>query len=480
MPGKVSRGVDTGSLASRAPRAVRAAMTAAYRAAIAAVDPCAAAMRALAIDRGAARVSIRGMRRTVALPIRDGLLVVGAGKGAAGLAAGVERELGSIVVDGLVIVPPGYERRLARIAVAFGSHPVPDATSVAATRRLLRMLDRHPRASVLVLLTGGASSLLALPARGLTLADVRGAGRWLLASGIDIAAANAVRKHLSAISGGRLAERLIARRSAALVVSDVPGNDPAVIGSGPTVGDPTTFADALSSVRDVATARLLPPRVRRRLEDGARGRADETPKPGSPAARACPTMVVAGNGSACAGVAAWGRSAGFRSVVVRRRPFTGATNDVARQIVRALRVCGARARGRLPTLWIGGGETTVRLPGDAGKGGRNQSLAAAVACELAGVAGWALLAAGTDGIDGPTDAAGGFADGSSARRALRTGRTLAEALDRHDVYPTLGALGDLFRPGPTGTNVADVVIALVWKDRGWRLPRRVIQASSRR
>lgn len=131
-------------------------------------------------------------------------------------------------------------------------------------------------------------------------------------------------------------------------------------------------------------------------------------------------------------------------------------------------------------LWVAGGETTVRLGRRAGQGGRNQSLAAAVACELAGVSGWALLAAGTDGIDGPTDAAGAFADGSSARRARRTGRTLAQALAHHDVYPTLRALGDLHRPGPTGTNVADLVIALVWKDRGWRLPRRVIQTRGRR
>src|SRR6185436_19684993 len=122
-----------------------------------------------------------------------------------------------------------------------------------------------------------------------------------------------------------------------------------------------------------------------------------------------------------------------------------------------------------------GGETTVRLGANAGRGGRNQALAAAIASELDGMEGVALLAAGSDGIDGPTDAAGAFADGSSARRALRTGRCLPEALGRHDVYPTLAALGDLFRPGPTGTNVADLVIALVWKDHGWRLPQRVIQ-----
>jgi hydroxypyruvate reductase len=129
---------------------------------------------------------------------------------------------------------------------------------------------------------------------------------------------------------------------------------------------------------------------------------------------------------------------------------------------------------------IAGGETTVRLDGTAGRGGRNQELAVAVAAELAGLRGWAILAAGTDGIDGPTDAAGAFADGTTQARALRIGRPLAAALGRHDVYPCLAALGDLFAPGPTGTNVADLVIALVWKDRGWRLPLRVIQTTGRR
>ena len=470
MPGKVTR----------APRAVRDALTAAYRAAIAAVDPRPVAARALAIDRSGECVRVRGARRTIVLPIADGVVVVGAGKGAAGLAAGVEAVLGAAVIDGLVIVPPGYDRPLARIAIAFGSHPVPDATSVAATRRLLATLERHPCASVLVVLTGGASSLLVLPAPGLTLTDVGRTGRWLLASGIDIAGANAVRKHLSAITGGWLAARLGGRAAAALVVSDVPGDDPAVVGSGPTVADPTTYAEALALVRAVPSAVALPVRVRRRLEEGACGREPETPKPGSAAGRACPTLLVAGTVTARAGVAAWARRTGFGAVVVRRRALAGTTADVAREIAHAVRRCRARHRGSLPMLWVAGGETTVRLGRRAGQGGRNQSLATAVACELAGVPGWALLAAGTDGIDGPTDAAGAFADGSSAQRARRTGRTLAQALAHHDVYPTLRALGDLHRPGPTGTNVADLVIALVWKDRGWRLPRRVIQTRGRR
>jgi hydroxypyruvate reductase len=414
------------------------------------------------------------------LPLRHGIVVVGAGKGAAGLAAGVEDVLGDHIVDGLVIVPPGYECPLGRVAVVHGSHPIPDRRSHAATHRLLATLARRPRAAVLVVLTGGASSLLAARAPGLTLGDERRLGAWLLASGIDIAGMNAVRKHCSAIGGGRLAERLVGRSAAAIVLSDVPGDDLSVIGSGPTVADPTTYADALAAVRAGGRATTLPVRVRRHLERGGRGDVTETPKAGSAAARACPTLLVAGNATACAGAAAWARGAGLRTIVTVARPFAGDTTAVARAMARSIRRVRGRMRGTLPALVIAGGETTVRLGANSGRGGRNQALAAAIAGALEGMDGVALLAAGSDGIDGPTDAAGAFADGSSARRALRTGRSLPEALRRHDVHPTLAALGDLFRPGPTGTNVADLVIALVWKDRGWRLPRRVIQPTSRR
>ncbi|MCC6766995.1 MAG: DUF4147 domain-containing protein [Deltaproteobacteria bacterium] len=455
-------------------------LVAAYRAAVAAVDPRTVAASALALDRERERLVVRARGRRVVLPLGGGLVVIGAGKGAAGLAAGAEAVVGSRVVDGCVIVPPGYERPLARVAIAHGSHPVPGAASVAATRRMLATLARHPRAAVLVVLTGGASSLLVLPAAGLSLADVRRAGAWLLASGIDIAGANAIRKHLSAVTGGRLAARLVGRAAAAVVVSDVPGDDLAVIGSGPTVADPSTFRCATVLARRIGLAPELPAAVRRHLARGARGEIAETPKPGSPAGRACPTILLAGNATACAHAAAWGRHAGFSRIVVRRAPLVGATADAARAVVRGLRTAAARARAGSPVLWIAGGETTVRLGGASGKGGRNQALALAVARELADVDGWALLAAGTDGIDGPTDAAGGFVDGASAGRAMRLGRTLARALDRHDAYPLLAALGDLFRPGPTGTNVADLVIAIVWKDRGWRLPGRVIEAKSRR
>lgn len=475
MPGKVSRRADG---AVRAPRAVRAALRAAYAAAVSAVEPAAAARAALAV-RGS-RLVIRAGATRVTLPLAHGLVVVGAGKGAAGLAAGVETVAGRHVLAGCVAVPAGYERRLTRIAVVRASHPVPDRRSTDAARRVCALVARHPRAAVLVVLTGGASSLLALPADDVTLADLQRTDAWLLASGIDIAGMNAVRKHLSAIGGGRFAERLVGRAAAALVVSDVPSDDLAVIGSGPTVADPTTYADALAVVRGAGRSQMLPGRVRRRLAAGAAGRRAETPKPGSASARACPTVLVAGNATARAGAAAWARAAGCGAVVVVRRPLTGDVAEVARAVARMIRRVRASCRGSLPALLVAGGETTVRLSKVVGRGGRNQELAAALALELTAVAGCALLAAGTDGVDGPTDAAGAFVDGATAARAARRGWALPKAIARHDVYPAWAALGDLFRPGATGTNVADLVIALVWKDCGWRLPRRVLQSTGRR
>ena len=460
--------------AVRAPRSVRRALAAAFDAAIAVVDPLAVARAALTIE--GSRLVVRAGHARTTLSLRHGVVVIGAGKGAAGLAAGVEAVLGTGIVDGMVIIPPGYERGLAHVRLALGSHPVPDARSVHATRRMLGILDRHSDAAVLVLLTGGASSLLAAPAPGLTLADTRRAGEWLLANGVDIARMNAVRKHLSAVTGGRLAARLVGRSAAALVVSDVPGDDLAVIGSGPTVADPTTYADALAVVdpRGVGT------RVHRHLARGAAGQLDETPKPGSRAARACPTLLVAGNGTAQTGVAMWARAHRIARVVRLRRPVVGDGAAAARFMARTIRRARTAARGPYPTLIVAGGETTVCLDATSGRGGRNQELATAVAAELAGEPGWAILCAGTDGIDGPTRAAGAFTDGATAARARRAGRPLADALRRHDVHPCLAALGDLFAPGPTGTNVAALTIALVWKDRGWRLPGRVIQPSSRR
>lgn len=469
-----------------APTAVRATLAALFSAALAALEPTRLVRRVLGRRAGAVvLVDPRHGRRPLVLTsgvqpgsvhagaVAPGVLVVGAGKGAAGLAAAVEATLGPSVVGGVIIVPAGCERPLARIALAIGGHPVPDRRSVAATARLLAAIAGAPSVAVLVLLTGGASSLLVAPAEGLTLADKRRTSALLLASGARIDEMNAVRKHLSAVKGGRLAERLAGRRAAALVVSDVPGDDPSVIASGPTVADPTTYADARRVLAAHGLDGRVPTRVLEHLERGIAGAVRETSKPGAPALMRMRTLVLASNATARAGAVAAARRRGYRIVVNVRRPLLGATAAAARAFAARIRRCQAKLRGPLPALLVAGGETTVQIGARAGRGGRNQEFALEVARALAGRSGWALLSAGTDGIDGPTDAAGAFVDGATLARAARAGWSVADAIARHDVFPLLGALGDLYRTGPTGTNVADLKLALVWKERGWRLPRAV-------
>jgi len=468
------------------PPAVRATLAALFSAALARLEPLHLVRRVLHRRAGAVVLTDprRGGRPAVlmadaqpgrgrAVAVAPGVVVVGAGKGAAGLAAAVEATLGASVAGGVVIVPAGCERPLARIALAVGGHPVPDRRSAAATARLLAAIAGAPGSPVLVLLTGGASSLLVAPAEGLTLADKRRTNALLLASGACIGEMNVVRKHLSAVKGGRLAEHLAGHRAATLVVSDVPGDDVSVIASGPTVGDPTTYADACRILAAHDLEGRVPARVLGHLERGMAGTVAETPKPGTPTLERMPTIVLASNATARAGTVAAARHRGFRLIVNVRRPLTGATADAASAFAARIRRCQATLRGSLPALLVAGGETTVQVGTRAGRGGRNQEFALEVARVLAGRAGWALLSAGTDGIDGPTDAAGAFADGTTLARAARAGRSIADALARHDAFPLLDALGDLYRTGPTGTNVADLKLALVWKERGWRLPRGV-------
>ncbi len=451
-------------------RASRRALTALFEAALARLEPSLLVDDLLVREHAALAPVLAHARRA-------GLLVVGAGKAAARIAAAVETALAPLVTGGLVIVPPGYTCPTRRVRVRLARHPLPDRRGAAATRALLTLVARHRRAAVLVVVSGGASSLLVLPARGLTLDDKRRAHALLLASGASIAEMNCVRAHLSGVKGGRLAACLAGRPAAGLVLSDVPGDDLAIVGSGPTVADRTTFGDALRVVRAYGIEERLPARVRRHLARCAHHRAGREVRPSTAAAMGAtvPTFLLAGNATACAAVARAARDHGFAPVVRLRRPLGGSTSHAARRLAARLRALRLAARGPLPAVLVAGGETTVRLSRrDAGgRGGRNQELALEVARLLAGERGWLLLCAGTDGIDGPTDAAGAIVDGETVARAVRAGRSVDEAMARHDVYPLLAAIGALYRPGPTGTNVADLAIGLAWRDRGWRAPARV-------
>jgi len=343
-----------------------------------------------------------------------------------------------------------------------GGHPVPDVDSFGAGRGLFRLLaalgeDDH----LLALVSGGGSACCEVPAGALSIADLVAAQQALLASGLPIDRVNAVRKHLSEVKGGGALRRTAARVTV-LVLSDVPGDDPAVVASGPFAADPSTYADALAAVRGLD----LPPPVLRHLEDGAAGSLAETVKPGDPRLSRVEHRLLAGTGAA-APVSAAGAAAGWlaaRGYAVERGALAGEASRAGRQLVAR----GRRLAGRRVALILGG-ETTVSLPAaGSGRGGRNQELALAAAGALAdapadgaAAGGERVLALATDGADGPTPAAGALVDGTTWRALGDAGAAPADALAGHDSHTALGRLpGVLLRPGITGTNLADVALYL--------------------
>jgi hydroxypyruvate reductase len=432
--------------------ALRRDARACFDAGLRAVEPGAALARALARD-GDTLVLRDAAGRELARH-RGPVCVVGAGKAALGMARAAAARLGAAIANGLVIVPHGdVTEAPGPIRVMTGAHPVPDAAGVVASDALLAVVRAaDPATLVLVLVSGGASALLAAPAEGLSLADAQAVTAALLAAGAEITALNAVRKHCSRLTGGRLAA---ATTSAAgcwgLVLSDVVGDDLASIGSGPTVADPTTFADALAVL---ARYGVTPPAaVDAHLRRGVAGSVAESPKPGDPRLARAYTRIVGRNADAVAAAAAEARARGYAITLVRE-PLAGDAAAAGERLAGMVRDLPGRGAVGL----VAGGETTVRAHA-GGVGGRSQHLAVAAAIHLEGTAA-ALLAAGTDGIDGPTDAAGGCVDGGTARRARAAGLEPAEALRATDSHRLLAATDDLVVTGPTGTNVADVVVAL--------------------
>jgi glycerate 2-kinase len=311
---------------------------------------------------------------------------------------------------------------------------------------------------VLFCLTGGASSLLVSPAPGLSLQDKLEVNRQLIASGADIYAINTVRKHLSRIKGGGLARWIFPAPLISFVLSDVIGDDLSTIGSGPTVPDPTTFADAWRVLEHFTLLDQIPSSARQYLRKGLDGMCPETPKPGDAIFTNVANILIGSNRLALEAAATAASIQGFVPHLIDE-PLSGDTTDAATRFAEMLRTLLPKITQ--PTCVLAGGETTVHVTG-AGKGGRNQEFALVVAQALQHEAPWVLLSAGTDGIDGPTDAAGAFVDGQSIQRAARKGLVAQAALNDNNSYPFFAALGDLFRPGQTGTNVMDIKLALLW------------------
>jgi glycerate-2-kinase len=351
--------------------------------------------------------------------------------------------------------------RIRDVQVAGGAHPVPDGESVNAGASALALAARSRARGdrLVVLLSGGASSMLAMPAKGIRLEDKRALTALLLRSGLPIGDMNAVRKHVSAIKGGQLAAA--AGASTTFALSDVHApveDDPAVIGSGPTVGDPTTFGDAERGLRGGGLLDLVPASVRERLARGVAGAVEETIKPGDPRLVTAEFVLAGSRRDAMAGARDAAAALGY-DVECLGPPVVGEASAAGAAFVD--RATGG-GRGSRPRCVIASGETTVTLPlsGVTGRGGRNQELALGAAAALRGFGVAALASAGTDGIDGPTDAAGAFADSSTLARAQASGLDPAAALAAHDGYRFFEALGDLIVTGPTHTNVGDLQILL--------------------
>jgi glycerate 2-kinase len=362
---------------------------------------------------------------------------------------------------GIVVMPRGLPCRLGPAGAGFEihacGHPVPDVAGVDAARRLVALVEAMRGDDLLLfLLSGGGSSLLPLPADPVSLADKAAVTSLLLASGADITEINTVRKHLSAIKGGRLAARCRGSIET-LAISDVVGDPIAFIASGPTVSDPTTFADALAVLGRYGLLDRVPPVARSMLEDGAVGRIPETPKALPDRHRAA---IVASNRTAVEAAAGEARRRGFQPSVITME-LTGEAREAGTRIAAAARE--ARLRG-LPTAppacLIWGGETTVTLRG-SGSGGRNQEIALAAAVALAGLDGVLVASFATDGKEGNTDAAGAFATGATIAAGERAGLDARAALDANDSHAFLAAADELIATGPTGTNVNDVSLALV-------------------
>jgi hydroxypyruvate reductase/glycerate 2-kinase len=390
------------------------------------------------------------------------LVVAGFGKAALPMALATEEIFGSSISGGLVIVPHGTKGAglPGRIEVAGAGHPHPDADGVAASLRVMDLArEADERTLLLLLISGGGSSLFTAPAEGITLEQKQQTSRLLMEAGADIQELNSVRKHLSKIKGGNLAALAHPARLISLAISDVPGDRPDVIASGPAYPDPTYFADALQVLARLRISSKVPASVLERLEKGAAGSIAETPKPGDPVFSSVTTVLAARNRDAMEAAARAATRHG-----VKARVLAEAVLGEAREAGRRLAEIALKEREMLKPgeriCLISGGETTVRVVGK-GKGGRNQELAVAFAAAIEGKSGITLLSAGTDGIDGPTDAAGGIVDGDTAAVARAAGFDPVRFLAENDAYSLLDRCGGLFKTGPTGTNVMDLQIAVI-------------------
>jgi hydroxypyruvate reductase len=387
--------------------------------------------------------------------------IAGAGKASGRMAQAVEELLGDRIHKGTVVVKYGYTVPTAKATLIEAGHPIPDRAGVDATQSVIALLEKAGRNDLVIfLLSGGGSALLVAPADGLSLSDKQLTTELLLSAGATIQEINTVRKHISKVKGGQLAGIACPASVLALIISDVIGDSIEVIASGPTAPDTSTFGDALRVLERHHLGDQIPSVVRGLLEAGARGDIAETPKPGDPVFLHVRNIVVGSNRSALEAASRKASELGYHAVVLSSLIEGEARQAAAFHTAVAKEIFAFDQPVSKPACLISGGETTVVVQGD-GLGGRNQEFALSAAIEIDGVAGMVVLSGGTDGTDGPTDAAGGLVDGSTVRRGHEHGLDARSHLDANDSYHFLKATDDLLITGPTFTNVMDVRVVLI-------------------
>lgn len=439
------------------------------RASIESVDARALVAGSIRIDGKLLRLEAQGSQAILDLARFQRVFVLGFGKAAGPMAQAVEAVLGPRIDDGLIVVKPGREARLDRVRQLQGAHPVPDQTSVRAAGEVAALADRAEEGTlVITLISGGGSALVAAPldctASSLTLDDIQETTRQLLACGATIAQLNCIRKHLLLLGGGRLAQRIAPASCLSLVLSDVVGNDLQTIASGPTCPDSTTFGQALSIIDEIGIGARLPKSVVDFLREGASGKVPETPKPGAAELSVVTNVLVGSNLLALRGAAREAGRMGYHAIILTSH-LQGEARDAAGVIAAMARDVALNGLPvSRPACLLTGGETTVTVRGN-GKGGRNQEMALAFLREMEkdpeALSATYFLSFSTDGEDGPTEAAGGFAFPSFAASARAAGLRIADSLHRNDSHTFLKKLDGLLVTGPTTTNVCDVSVTLV-------------------
>lgn len=389
------------------------------------------------------------------------IYVVGAGKAGGPMAAALESILGDRLTGGVVNVKYGHTLPVHRIELIEAGHPIPDDAGVQGAVRIVRLLESLDEEDlVFCVLSGGGSALMPLPVAGITLEEKQAVTGLMLDCGATINQMNTVRKHISQMKGGHLARLASPATVISLILSDVIGDPLDVIASGPTVPDPSTFADCLAIITRYQLENALPPSVNRYLQDGEKGRNRETPKPGDSVFDRVKNVLIATSRQALEAARTEAEHRGYHPLILSSS-IDGETREIARvyaAIAREIRTSGHPVPP--PACIISGGETTVTIRGK-GKGGRNQEFVLAAAPGISGLDQTVVFSAGTDGTDGPTDAAGAIANGLTITRARKAGLDAESYLNQNDAYHFFEALNDLIITGPTNTNVMDLRLLLV-------------------